>query len=158
MGIATNDAELLAMISADVEKAWNLLGDDMQQQLMTEISSVGVPIRGGGIGDAQGVYPKTVIGGTSPEVQIEYDQGALSPSENSMSDFPWTHSSPIGASFGNFLELINEGLGGHMPMFGGASNPTTMARPFWTNFEMTMGTRYGTMAYDCMVSVGMPMM
>lgn len=158
MGMATNDAQLLAMIAADVTRAWEILGEDMQDTLEVSIAGSGVPIRGGGIGDARGVYPKTVSGGSSPEVKIEYDQGALSPGENSISGYPWTHSSPIGASFGNFLELINQGLGGHMAMFGGDANPTTSARPFWDHFEATMGASYGDMAMRAMIAVGMPIM
>lgn len=152
MGIATNDAQLMAMIAGDVSKAFELAKEEFKTSLEMEIAGAGVPINAGGIGDVDAVWKPEVHAGLSPEISLEYDQGGLV-----LDASTYRHVSPIGTPLGNFADLITEGRGGYMTMFGGDANPTRSPRDFWSPYMALVSSRYSVWIRNAMLSVGMPL-
>lgn len=149
--IANTEAELLAMISADMGNAFEYVKKEMEEGLRTEIAGAGVPVNGGGIGDVEAVWPTTIDHGLSPQVEMEYNQGGLVIDEGE-----FRHSSPIGTALPNFADLITQGLGGNMAMFGGLANPTMHPRDFWSAYINLVSNLHDNWVLQGMKAVGMP--
>lgn len=153
MDIAINDAQLMMMIATDTGQAFDIAIEDFKTGLESEISGAGVPVQGGGIGDIEAVWQPRVTFGLSPEISLQYTQGGLEFDAGS-----YRHVSPIGTPLGNFADLIIQGRGGLMPMFGGEANPTRNPRDFWSPYESLVAGNYEQWIRSAMLSVGMPLM
>lgn len=152
MGTAINDAQLAMMIAADVGMAFDLAKEEFKEGLEMEIRGSGVPLNAGGIGDIDAVWQPTVSFGLSPEISLEYHQGGLE-----FDAGEYRHVSPIGTPLGNFADLIIQGRGGLMQMFGGEANPTRSARDFWSPYEALVSSQYESWIRNAMLAVGMPL-
>lgn len=164
--IANNDAELIAMISADMAVALTDVGDEMKDEIKQDVQSVvGVgsvysPNGAGSLSEAWKITPAQG-GGATVEVSMEYDSGLLdynpstfkhaSPSEYVDSQ-GYVHHIENSGAIEDMASLVIEGGAG--PLFGDGA--WREPRDFWSIFEHNMDVSLDTWILNGMLRAGMP--
>lgn len=135
-GIASNDAELAAMLAPDVIKGLQMMGErDLEPMITSEINMHthrGNFYSGGGAGSLEKAWTTKSVsfgGQTLGEMETYYDSGKLGhDSLRGQHITPLEYARGRQESITDMATLIDKGLGG---MLFGPDNPTSIPTGFW---------------------------